>query len=614
MKSIASVSLFIAVTYTLLSCNRIDESNDQNNREPQLKPHQTTYCNPVDIDYTYMSHYRAERDVSYRSGADPAVVNFKGKYYMFVTRSHGYWVSKDMGKWRFIRPQSWYFSGSNAPAAAVKGDKIIAYGDPSGRGPIIETDNPELGNWKTNFAVINPPGGIQDPNIFVDTDGRVYLYEESSNKWPIRGVELDAENYYIPMGEQVDLFNLDPENHGWERFGQNHDSDIAPFIEGPWMVKHDSTYYLMYGAPGTQWNVYADGVYTSNNPLGPFTYAPYNPVAYKPGGFLNGAGHGSAVVDNNGNHWHFSTMAISVNFKFERRIGMYPAGFEDNGQMYVNTAYGDYPHYLPDVKVDDHKHRFTGWMLLSKDKPVRSNSVLTGIERNVADEHEMGNMPEQESPNYSVEMINDENIRTLWVAESNSDSIWFEMDLERIMTINALQINFQDFNANIFGKPDTLRQQFIIETSEDGEKWNVAVDFSENSEDRPHAYIELENPLQARYIRFANKYFPNKYLAIGEFRVFGNGNGDAPQTPNSFNAVRQNDSRNADVVWSAVDDAMGYVLYWGIEPDKLNNSVLIYNENSYELRALTKGQEYYLAVEAFNENGISSKTEIIHIE
>ncbi|HLW09531.1 MAG TPA: hypothetical protein VKX35_03965, partial [Fermentimonas sp.] len=201
MKSIASVSLFIAVTFTLLSCNRIDEYNDKNNREPQLKPHQTTYCNPVDIDYTYMSHYRAERDVSYRSGADPAVVNFKGKYYMFVTRSHGYWVSEDMGKWRFIRPQSWYFSGSNAPAAAVKGDKIIAYGDPSGRGPIIETDNPELGNWKTNFAVINPPGGIQDPNIFVDTDGRVYLYEESSNKWPIRGVELDAENYYIPMGE-----------------------------------------------------------------------------------------------------------------------------------------------------------------------------------------------------------------------------------------------------------------------------------------------------------------------------------------------------------------------------------------------------------------------------
>jgi len=73
-----------------------------------------TYCNPIDIDYSYMSHYRANNNVSYRSGADPAVVNFKGRYYMFVTRSHGYWASDDMSNWKFIKPQSWYFNGSNA--------------------------------------------------------------------------------------------------------------------------------------------------------------------------------------------------------------------------------------------------------------------------------------------------------------------------------------------------------------------------------------------------------------------------------------------------------------------------------------------------------------------
>ncbi len=573
-----------------------------------------TYCNPVDIDYTYMSHYRANTDVSYRSGADPAVINFREKLYMFVTRSHGYWVSEDMGKWKFIRPQSWYFSGSNAPAAAVKGDKILVYGDPSGYGPIIETDNPELGDWKTNFAVINPPGGIQDPNIFVDTDGRVYLYEESSNKWPIRGVELDADNYYIPMGEQVDLFNLDPENHGWERFGQDHRSELDPFIEGPWMMKHNGTYYLEYGAPGTQWNVYADGVYTSKDPLGGFVYAPYNPVAYKPGGFLKGAGHGSTVKDNNGNYWHFSTMAISVNFKFERRIGMFPAGFENDGQMYVNTAYGDYPHYLPAAEVENHKYRFTGWMLLSKDKPVKSNSELKGVRRNVVDEHEEGYMLEQEDPDYSIQMINDENIRTLWVAESNHDSLWFEMDLGRTMTINAFQLNYQDFNASIFGKPDTLRQQFVIETSLDGKQWETTVDFSENREDRPHAYIELDEPVQGRYIKFRNIYFPNRYLAIGEFRVFGNGNGEKPATPESFTVKRQSDERNADVSWNAVEDAMGYTLYWGIEENKLNNSVMIYDDNEYELRALNKGQEYILQLEAFNENGISLKTSVQKID
>ena len=575
---------------------------------------EATYCNPIDIDYTYMSHYRARTDVSYRSGADPAVVNYKGKYYMFITRSHGYWSSDDLCDWNFIRPQNWYFRGSNAPAAAVYKDKLLVYGDPSGRGPIIETDNPELGDWQTNYAVLSPPQGIQDPNVFVDDDGKVYLYEGSSNRWPIRVVELDPDNYFVPMGEQKDLFNLNPEKHGWERFGQDHRSDIKPFIEGPWMVKHEDTYYLEYGAPGTQWNVYADGVYTSKSPMGPFEYASYNPVAYKPGGFLKGAGHGSTVKSNQGNYWHFSTMAISVNYKYERRIGMYPAGFEQDGRMWINTAYGDYPHYLPKAGVENHKHRFTGWMLLSKDKLVKTNSVLTGVKRNVVDEADEGNMLEQEAPDYSIQKINDEEIRTLWVAESNSDSLWFEMDLGRVMTINAVQLNYQDFNAEIFGKPDTLRQQFIIKTSKDGKDWSETVDFSDNQEDRPHAYIQLEEPVQARYIKFENVYFPNKYLAIGEFRVFGNGNGEKPDTPESFSAKRQSDERNADVSWEAVDDAMGYTLYWGIEPESLNNSVLIYDKNSYELRALNVGVGYYMQVEAFNENGISEKTQVVKVD
>ncbi len=80
---------------------------DQICSQPTAWNNPTSYCNPIDIDYTYMSHYRARNNVSYRSGADPAIVNFKGKYYLFVTRSHGYWVSEDMNKWKFIRPQSW---------------------------------------------------------------------------------------------------------------------------------------------------------------------------------------------------------------------------------------------------------------------------------------------------------------------------------------------------------------------------------------------------------------------------------------------------------------------------------------------------------------------------
>jgi hypothetical protein len=600
--------LTIVASLTLIRCS--PTTVEQDVKVPDAKK---TYCNPIDIDYSYMSHYRARNNVSYRSGADPAIVNYKGRYYLFVTRSHGYWSSDDMSTWTFIRPQSWYFNGCNAPAAAVKDGKIIVLGDPSGRGAVIETDNPELGDWKTNFAVINVPRGVQDPNLFVDDDGRVYLYEESSNKWPIHGIELDAENFYVPIGEQVALFNLDPEKHGWERFGQDHRSELKPFIEGPWMMKHHDTYYLEYGAPGTQWNVYADGVYTSKSPLGPFAYAPYNPVSYKPGGFLKGSGHGSTVKDNNGNYWHFATMAISVNYKFERRIGMYPAGFDEDGQMYVNTAYGDYPHYLPDEEVQDHKNRFTGWMLLSYKKQVTTNSSLVTQDINVVDESEEGYMQEQ-ILEFDIGKINDEEIRSYWVSIANHDSIYFQVDLGKEMNVKALQINFQDFNSKIFGRPDTLRQQFIIQASSDGKNWSNVVDYSDNTEDHPHAYIELEKPIDARYIRYDHIYCTNEYLSISEFRVFGMGKESKPATPSNFLVRRQNDRRNANLTWDPVQGAQGYSVFWGIDPEKLNLSVLMYDSANYELRALNTDQGYYYQVEAFNENGISARSEIIFTE
>ncbi|MCX2679294.1 family 43 glycosylhydrolase [Galbibacter sp. EGI 63066] len=613
MESLKKQLIYTVLIFCLSCQSEAKKETTESLAIEETEKHYKTYCNPLDIDYSYMSHYRAKNAVSYRSGADPAVVNFKGKYFMFVTRSHGYWMSDDMSNWKFIKPQSWYFNGSNAPAAVVKGDKILVYGDPSGRGAIIETDNPELGDWKTNYAVLNPPGGIQDPDLFVDDDGRVYLYEESSNKWPIRAVELDAENYYVPMGEEKDLFNLDPENHGWERFGQDHRSDLKPFIEGPWMVKHGDTYYLEYGAPGTQWNVYADGVYTSKSPLGPFEYAPYNPISYKPGGFLKGSGHGSTVQDNNGNYWHYATMAISVNYKFERRLGMYPAGFEGNGQMFVNTAYGDYPHYLPDTEVDNHKQRFTGWMLLSYKKPVKTNSPLVTDDINVVDESEKGYMQEQ-IREFDIAKINDEEIRSYWVSQSNNDSIYVEVDLGKKMNVKAVQINFADYNSTIFGRPDDLRQQFTIELSIDGKTWETLADYSENEKDMPHAYIELDTPKDARYIRYNHVYCSNEYLSISEFRVFGNGYENKPEEPSNFKVERQVDRRNADLSWDKDEKATGYVVYWGIAEDKLNLSVLIYEDAQYELRALNTDQGYYMQVEAFNENGISEKSDIIYIE
>ena len=546
----------------------------------------TTYCNPLNLDYTYPFH-NSHLGKSYRSGADPAVVEFRGEYYMFVTRSWGYWHSKDLLNWDFITPEKWYFEGCNAPAAHNYKDSVLyVCGNPSGAMSILYTDNPKRGDWKAVPSVLHD---LQDPALFIDDDERAYMYWGSSNRWPIRGKELDMKNKFLPIAKKPDsLLFLRPDIHGWERFGENHTSDIKPFIEGAWMTKHNGKYYLQYAAPGTQFNVYGDGVYVGKSPLGPFEYAAHNPFCYKPGGFATGAGHGSTVCGPGGIYWHFGTIHLSINYKFERRLCMFPTFFDEDGVMYSDTYFGDYPHYSPDqVSRQTTSGGFRGWMLLSYGKPVKASSQLES---------------------YPVENVTDENLKTFWVAGKNDDKQWVEIDLEEVSDVYALQLNFFDYEETGFwGRMPNLRQRYLVEASVDGARWRVLVDYRNSFRDAPHNYIELDQPIEARYIRYRHHYVPGKNLAMGDIRVFGLGRGKKPATVKGFTVVREADERNARISWKSVKGAQGYNVLWGVAPDKLYSSWMVYGDNSLDLRALTVGQKYYFAIEAFNENGISQR-------
>ena len=547
-----------------------------------------TYANPINIDYTY-SNVRIDQGMFYRAGADPAVIPFRDKYYMLVTRSYGYWESDDLTDWEFVRPQNWFFEGSNAPGAWPMGDSLlIALANPAGWQNMIKTGNPGIGSWEGVPALLTQLAPIHDPAVFVDDDGRVYAYGGSSNVHPIWGAELDPDYYFFPFSKKKEMFNLDPEIHGWERFGENHaGGDLDPFIEGPWMNKHEGKYYLQYAAPGTEWNVYGDGVYTADSPLGPFTYEEYSPFSYKPGGFIRGAGHGSTVQDPWGNYWHYATMVVGINSNFERRIGKFPAGFDQDGQLWANTAYGDYPHYLPSDQDRGREEWFTGWMLLSFDKPVEASSSMDKF------------MPENAV---------DEEIKTFWVAESNNEGEWLTIDLEDESELRALQINYADYESSIAGKPDTLYHQYLIEYSLDGKNWQTLVDKRDSREDVPNDYVELAEPQTARYIRFTNYHVPTQNLALSGLRVFGKGSGEKPAQVENFSVQRMDDRRNARLEWDRVPDAQGYHLYYGIEPDKLYNSIMVYKDTTYNLRALNVEPEYHFEIEAFNENGISERS------
>jgi hypothetical protein len=79
---------------------------------------------------------------------------------------------------------------------------------------------------------------------------------------------------------------------------------------------------------------------------------------------------------------------------------------------------------------------------------------------------------------------------------------------------------------------------------------------------------------------------------------------------------RDADPRNAFIRWKPVPGAVGYNIRWGIGKDKLYQTYQVFADrgNGLELRALTVGQDYYLAIEAFNENGVSALSPVVHIE
>lgn len=422
------------------------------------------------------------------------------------------------------------------------------------------------------------------------------------------GVELNRRTMQ-PYGTRKEMYLLEPWRFGWQRFGEHMDNTfLDPFIEGSHMTKYKNKYYLQYGAPGTEFSGYADGLLVGNDPLGGFE-AQSDPLSIKVGGFVRGAGHGATFKDNFGQYWHVSTTVISVKNTFERRLGVWPTGFDKDDKMFCNTTFGDYPHYIPSAKIDGSKYGdngkspyFTGWMLLNYNKPVQVSSTLGGYHANNAV---------------------DELAKTYWSAATGNKGEWIQTDLGNVSTVNAVQINYADQDVSFpkemdsifLGKTTGLFHQYKMYYSFDGKKWNVLVDKSNNKKDVPHDYVELEKPVQARYIKLENITMPTGKFAISGLRVFGNGNGAAPKPVEGFIVLRtEKDKRSAFIKWKPADDAFAYNIYYGTHPDKLYSSIMVHANNEYWMKAMDSQQPYYYCIEAVNENGTSERTKVIKVD
>lgn len=564
-----------------------------------LKP--STYCNPIDINYQY-NFEQKDRGISYRSAADPVIVRHGEDYYLFATISMGWWHSTNLIHWRYIKPDvsphAWPKEDMCAPAAISVGDKLYLFQSTFDRRPIYVTTTPGTGRLEL-FHPLLPylPGaaGPWDPALFHDPEtDRWFMYFGSSNLYPIYGVELDFTRKLEYLGTSRELITLHPEVNGWERFGRDHRDPIKPFIEGAWMTKHGGRYYLQYGAPGTEFNVYANGTYVGDSPLGPFTYAPNNPVSYKPGGFVTGAGHGNTFEDRHGNVWNTGTPWIGVNWDFERRIALFPAAFDPDGLFHASTRFGDFPHRIPDHKCSPGEDLFTGWMLLSYKKPAIASSTLG---------------------NHAAAHVTDENPRTFWVAETARAGETLTVDLGRTCELRAIQVNYSDYKSNLYASDSTVYTRFRMQGSVDGSAWFILSDLSAETRDRPNAYLELERPARARFVRYEHLHVGAPHLAISDVRVFGFSPAARPPTPATLDVRRDQDPRNAFVRWRDVEGAVGYNILWGIREDALYQTYQVFADqpSKLEIRALTAGQSYCFAIEAFGEGGVSARSAIVRI-
>jgi xylan 1,4-beta-xylosidase len=546
---------------------------------------QTTICNPMNLSYRFCLD-----EPSRREAADPTMVMFKGEYYLFASKSGGYFHSTDLINWDLITSAELPLE-DYAPTVVEMRDSLFFMASANAPVKIYKTANPKTGKWE--IAKADFPIGMIDPDLFLDDDGRLFFYYGCSNSKPLYAVELDPKSFN-PIGNPIETFNSNKADYGWEQSGDYNNQPENPWLEGSWMTKYNDRYYLQYAIPGTQFKSYCDGVYVSDKPLGPFRLSPNNPFSSKPEGFIGGAGHSSTFKDRYGNYWHISTLTISQKHMFERRLGLFPTFFDKDGTLYTYTGFGDFPFIIPQKKISSPDELFPKWMLLSYKKPVTVSSEMTG---------------------YSKSLANDEDVRTYWSAQTGNKGEWITIDLEKQCNLNAVQINYAENNTKVLGRDPKIFYNYLLEYSDDNKSWKPLADKRLNKADVPHDYIQLSTPVKGRYIRLTSYYMPDGTFSLADLRVFGTAPGNLPAEADNFIITRNpDDKREVKLKWNKKPGDVGFNIRYGSQPDKLYHNWQVLGVDTLTIRNLNRLQEYYFTIDVFNETGVRRGIKITEVK
>lgn len=291
------------------------------------QPTQRTYKNPIMPDYGF---------------ADPDAIKVGDTYYLYPTydshRGFDVFTSKDLVNWKHAglcfadaRGGDW------APDVFhnKRGDgKFYLY--------YTDTDSDtatslELNHKQIGVAVADSPLGpfkdkavlvkeAIDAHLFQDDDGKMYMYYVHFDD----GFKLSVQRMRDPVtkeGDPVVVIHPDVE---WEmRSGW--------VTEGPFMLKHNGTYYLMYSGSGADTPNYAIGYATSKSPMGPFTKYSGNPIIHR-GGNVVGPGHHCVVTGPDGKLWMLYHQKWDDSLSYSRFLALDPLWFDEQGVLHARVS------------------------------------------------------------------------------------------------------------------------------------------------------------------------------------------------------------------------------------------------------------------------------------
>ena len=233
--------------------------------------------------------------------ADPTIFHYNNTYYLYGTvegnTSKGFLVyaSSDLRNWRLSDKNDGYalkrgeaFGRSDfwAPQVFSHQDKFYMAYVANEQIAIAESNSPAGPFRQIIKDSLSTSVKQIDPFIFIDDDGKKYLYH----------VRLIDGNRIFVAEMNDDLSSIKSETlreciaatEGWE----NTAKAPWPVAEGPSVIKHKDVYYLFYTANDFRNPDYAVGNATSKNPLGPWKKHESNPILAKAMVGINGTGHG----------------------------------------------------------------------------------------------------------------------------------------------------------------------------------------------------------------------------------------------------------------------------------------------------------------------------------